>query len=75
MDYCTLFFDGCWSKCCARHDKRYSNNRITKHQADVLLKRCVYKKGHKIVANIMFVGVSVFGSYWYYKAQKGKDAY
>lgn len=69
-DHCTLFPEGNWGNCCKRHDRRYENNRITKYQADKLLFRCVKRKSNKFVAGIMFLGVSLFGQWNYYKAQK-----
>lgn len=67
---CTCFFEGNWTKCCEKHDKRYMSTRLTKWQADKLLYRCVKKQGHAVVAGIMFAGVAVFGHWNYYKAQK-----
>jgi len=67
MNNCTLFPDGTWSSCCARHDRRYENKRLTKYQADKLLYRCVAKK-NKLIASVMFLGVTLFGHYWYKKA-------
>ena len=69
-DYCTLFPEGNWSKCCALHDRRYENKRLTKYQADKLLFRCVRRKGNNIIASIMFAGVTIFGHYSYFKAKK-----
>jgi len=69
-DHCTLWFEGTWSMCCARHDKRYANKRLTKYQADKLLFRCVKRKSNIIMASLMFLGVTVLGHYNYYKAQK-----
>lgn len=59
-DGCTCFFDGNWKECCDRHDKRYSNNRLTRKQADRLLYRCVAKK-NKHIAFLMYLGVRLFG--------------
>lgn len=69
-DHCTLWVEGTWSHCCKRHDRRYSNNRISRLQADVLLFRCVSKAKDVIMASIMFAGVRMFGSYFYNKANK-----
>ncbi len=74
-DNCTFFPEGTWSECCSFHDKRYSNTRIGKYQADILLFRCVKKRGNTVVASVMFIGVTVFGIYWYIKAQKDTNAY
>ena len=66
---CTLFPEGNWSECCARHDRRYENKRLNRSQADRLLYRCVSKKS-KVVAFIMYVGVRTIGWYFYKKANK-----
>ncbi len=67
-DHCTLFPDGSWAECCARHDRRYDNKRITREQADELLFRCVVRKSNKVVAYIVYAGVRAFGWYYYDKA-------
>ena len=75
---CTMFFKGTWNKCCCKHDKRYENKRLNRKQADILLRRCVKnniniknkylnKIVKFIVPNIMYVGVRVFGWYFYKK--------
>ena len=66
---CTLFPEGNWTECCARHDRRYENKRLSKYQADKLLYRCVKRKSNIAVASIMFIGVTLFGHYNYWKAQ------
>ena len=68
LDNCTFFIEGTWSECCARHDRRYSNRRLTRSQADLLLFRCVRKKS-LIIALIMYAGVRLFGQFYY----KGKE--
>ncbi len=61
-NYCTMSPDGNWSECCKRHDRRYSNRRLTRYQADVLLYRCIDKKTNcMLLAGIYFVGVRLFG--------------
>lgn len=70
-DHCTLFPEGDWGNtCCKKHDKGYERVGLSKYQADKLLYRCVKKKGHPVVAAVMFAGVSLFGWLNYYKAQK-----
>ena len=64
-DNCTLFPEGSWSLCCARHDRRYENKRLTRLEADILLYRCVKHKSNLINAAIMFSGVRLFGWYFY----------
>ena len=68
MDNCTLFPDGTWSECCARHDRRYENKRLTQWQADNLLYRCAKRKGNVLVGSIMRIGVFILGWYYYRKA-------
>jgi hypothetical protein len=65
-DYCSLWFEGTWCKCCKLHDRRYANKRLTKLQADILLYRCVKRKSNRCMASLMFIGVSLGGWYAYY---------
>lgn len=58
--FCTCFWDGSWSLCCKRHDRRYENTRLTRKQADTLLYRCVRRK-NRFIAPIMYIGVRLFG--------------
>lgn len=44
MDHCTFFPDCCVALCCARHDRRYENKRLTKYQADKLMYRCAKQR-------------------------------
>ena len=71
MDGCTFFPDNLFgidlSDECAKHDNRYTNKRLTRKQADVLLYRSVAKKS-RFVASIMYIGVRIFGAYFYKKA-------
>lgn len=62
---CTLFPEGSWTECCARHDRRYENKRLNRAQADKLLFRCVKRKSNVAVASIMYLGVRAFGWYYY----------
>lgn len=66
-DNCTLFIEGNWTECCARHDRRYANKRLTRYQADRLLYRCVSRKSNILIASIMFIGVRSFGWLFYKK--------
>lgn len=71
-DHCTLSPDGWWSDCCARHDRRYANKRLTRYQADKLLYRCILRKTDcYMVAGFYFLGVRLAGWYFYDKAKKG----
>lgn len=53
MNNCTLFSEGNWSECCARHDRRYENKRLYKYQADKLLYRCVKQKSNVVIVSIV----------------------
>ena len=70
--YATCWFDGCcgayWGHCAKCHDRRYENKRLNRKQADELLYRCVLKKSNRINATIMWIGVRMFGWYFYKKA-------
>jgi hypothetical protein len=68
-DYCTLWLEGNWCKCCKRHDRRYTRKGLSKFQADKLLFRCVKRKAGWFMASLMFTGVTLFGWYPYFKAQ------
>jgi len=71
-DGCTCWFDGSYVDVCNNHDKRYENKRISKWQADKLLFRGVRRKSNTLNAVVMWVGVTLFGWYPYYKATKIK---
>ena len=65
---CTLSPEGNWTECCARHDKRYENNRLNRKQADELLYRCIKRKsGSSIIAGVYWLGVRAFGWLYYNK--------
>ena len=72
-EHCTLWPDKLgsmdYSQCCKRHDRRYENKRLSKYQADKLLYRCVRRKSNKLNAAVMFIGVTLFGHFSYYRAQ------
>lgn len=68
---CTLWLDHIgpfdWRQCCAQHDHDYAVG-VVKAIADAHLERCVdaVLPGMGIV---MFVGVVLFGGFWYAAAQ------
>ena len=68
VDNCTFSPDGNWTDCCARHDRRYENKRLTRYQADKLLYRCIKRKKNKYIASVYFIGVRLVGWYFYKKA-------
>ena len=63
-DGCTFWLDGNWVKCCLKHDTAYAHGGTRKQRkfADKQLKICVSKKGHPIMANLMYFAVRIFGS-------------
>ena len=71
-NHCTCFIDSCcgkdWHLACKMHDKRYANKRLTRKQADELLRRSVLKQsGSAVLARVMYIGVRILGWYWYSK--------
>jgi len=63
-----MFPEGNWGSCCKLHDRRYENKRLTRKQADELLYRCVVRKHSRFIATIMWLGVRMFGWYFYRRA-------
>ena len=74
-DHCTLFFEGSWSHCCKAHDIAYET-QVDRTEADIELFNCVRESSPEsltsLVAALMFIGVSLFGSRNYIKA-RNKD--
>lgn len=60
-----------WSSCARYHDVAYVKQDISRKEADKKLYNCVKEKC-KVVAPIMYIGVRVFGWYFWNKA-KGKS--
>lgn len=71
MNSCTLFPDGTWSKCCDLHDYQYLTQKVSRKQADKILYDCVKSKC-KVIAHIMYIGVRMFGWYFWNKNKKDK---
>lgn len=75
MDYCTLWFEGWWSHCCAAHDTGYTR-QIGQAIADNELFQCVAMSAPTpvlaaasfVVAGTMWLGVRVFGKRFYKRA-------
>lgn len=70
-DGCSQFPDGTfseqdlWCDCCIKHDLAYwqGGNRKQKQQADQVLRDCVFQKtGNTLLAEAMYVGVTLGGS-------------
>ena len=70
-NHCTASPDGTWGTCCKRHDKRYENKRLTRYQADKLLYRCIKRYSNAIIGSIYWLGVRLFGWYFYNNTKKG----
>lgn len=78
VDHCTLWPDGNYGKCCERHDKAYfkGGTQCDRLAADRSLRECVRMKGHPWIAQIMYIGVRLFGAPWFpspYRWGKGRD--
>ena len=63
-DGCTLWIDGVWRACCDAHDLAYASG-VDKALADVLLRDCVSATGFPLMGWIMFLGVTLFGGFFY----------
>lgn len=68
-DGCTLWIDGSWRHCCDLHDFHY-DALYDKLWADIELYKCVADTGYPIIAIVMFIGVTLFGSLFYYRRDK-----
>lgn len=61
VDYCTLSPDGSWRECCKEHDECYRRGD-PKLESDIELWRCIhYNKKSPVVADVFFIGVTLFG--------------
>lgn len=77
MDYCTLFPEGWWSHCCAAHDAAY-DLQLSRLIADTDLLQCVVGSAGSttlagisgLVGGIMYLGVRIFGNYFYKRSKK-----
>lgn len=67
-DGCTLWFDGVWRHCCDIHDAAYVAGG-DKLAADWHLLSCVAETGNGPIAIVMFLGVTIFGWFWWLKAR------
>ena len=57
---CSSFPEGDWHSCCIEHDYGYATGE-NKWIADLKLLWCVLKKGHPLIAPIMYLGVTLGG--------------
>lgn len=73
LNVCTFWFDKIgkwdWTQCCAQHDMDYALGNIPKALADQHLEQCV-NNVLPFMGTIMFIGVSVFGIFWWNAARK-----
>jgi len=74
-DGCSLFPDSSmitqqdWCECCFQHDLAYwqGGTELQRENADIALKQCVLEKtGDKILAKVMYDGVRLGGSPYFY---------
>ncbi len=74
-DGCSLFPDSSviikkdWCECCFQHDVAYwqGGTEQQRKQADTMLKQCVSQKtGDEALANVMYEGVRIGGSPYFY---------
>ena len=66
-DGCTLWPDGDWKDCCVEHDRAYwrGGRYRARLAADRALFRCVRARAGFAVALVMYVGVRVFGAFYW----------
>lgn len=69
VDGCTGFFDGVWRHCCDIHDIDYTLG-VDKLFADLKLAACVADTGNPVIAIVMFLGVSIFGGFFYFRHRR-----
>lgn len=62
-DGCSVFFEGVWGGCCVDHDFAYwaGGSAADRYDADCELRACVRRQGHPFIAQLMFIGVRIFG--------------
>ena len=79
-NYCTLWPEGWWGDCCKQHDLDYLN-QVSRELADTKLFQCVVESSPSlisdqsliisttslIIASLMYIGVRLFGGYFYKK--------
>jgi hypothetical protein len=65
-DGCSRWFNGNWVDCCVVHDFGYwmGGTREERKKCDLSLRNCVACKGHSFMADIMYLGVRIFGIWW-----------
>lgn len=65
---CTLVPDFGFRSCCDQHDRDYTEQVLTRLEADKRLRDCIRAAGNPVLAEIYFAGVRVFGGvFWRHK--------
>jgi len=61
-DYCTLFPDGSWNKCCIDHDYAYwkGGTKEDRKKCDKELKRCVKEAKNSFLGEWVYLGVRLY---------------
>ena len=65
---CTLWINNdCNLPCCVQHDYDYADggSEDDRFEADYALMNCVEEGGHWLEARIMFIGVRIFGRFFW----------
>ena len=77
--------DGCtkwpdiqeWQECCCQHDRAYQFGKywgMSRARADKELRDCVRRQGYWVAAQMMYIGVRLFGArYWDSAEPDGSD--
>lgn len=75
-------YDGCTavpdfdfgSDCCGEHDYYYQSKSLSRSEADRKLRECIRKKGYVVLPWVFWLGVRVFGKFWWWKRKKPAPA-
>jgi len=67
-DGCTGVPDFNFRDCCEQHDRDYLG-RVSRKQADIMLRQCIASKGYRVLPWIYYIGVRLFGGP-HYKQRK-----
>lgn len=57
-------FDFGWD-CCNEHDFHYQEGRLTRAEADKVLRLCIQDKGYWLLGWVYWLGVRIFGRRFY----------
>jgi hypothetical protein len=64
-DGCSAAPDLNFRSCCEEHDLDYRNSLCSRKEADLKLRRCLQKKGWKVLPWLYWCGVRLFGGSHY----------